>query len=101
MIVGHLKHFDTIVPQILSAVILKELKNTEDIEMQKNAIQKFAKLWKFTGMFQNYRPFANPYKDDYEINLQEGKKFFVLHEMIMFLENKDPNLRLQCKSWLL
>jgi hypothetical protein len=59
-IVNHLLQFDRIVPQIFSAVVMKELES-DSPEIQKKAILKFSKFWKFTSKDnvkdQGYRPF--------------------------------------------
>jgi hypothetical protein len=49
-------------------------------------------FWKFTSnQYPSYKPFET------EIN---GKKYLALHNMINFLEDTDPTLRLSCRSWL-
>ena len=60
--------------------------------MQDRAIKKFTIFWKFTGPhYPSYKPFET------EIS---GKKYLALHNMINFLEDTDPTLRLSCRSWL-
>ena len=56
------------------------------------AIKKFSTFWKYTAYFYpNYMPFKTEIR---------GKKYLALHNMINFLEDPDPTLRLSCRSWL-
>jgi hypothetical protein len=49
-------------------------------------------FWKFTAShYPQYKPFEK------EVS---GKKYLALHNMINFLEDPDPTLRLSCRSWL-
>lgn len=92
-IVGQLREFEKQVPLIFSAVIIDELE-CHDVDRQDQAIKKFAKFWKFTGTKPGelmYQPFTAEFC---------GRKNYVLHKMIQFLESADPTLRLSCRSWL-
>ena len=92
-IVGQLREFERHVPLIFSAVIIDELE-CHDVDRQDEAIKKFAKFWKYTG--------SKPGEPMYQPFTQEfcGRRNYVLHKMIQFLESADPTLRLSCRSWL-
>ena len=91
-IVTHLQRFDQLVPRIFSDVVIEDLQNKKTRLKQERAIKKFTIFWKFTGQYYPaYKPFET------EVS---GKKYLALHNMINFLEDRDPTLRLSCKSWL-
>lgn len=91
-IVRHLKEFDMLVPRIFCDVVIEDLRNKQNREKQDLAIKKFATFWKYTAYFYpNYMPFKTEIR---------GKKYLALHNMINFLEDPDPTLRLSCRSWL-
>lgn len=88
----HLKEFDQFVPKIFSDVVIEDLQNKQNRERQDMAIKKFATFWKYTSnLYPSYMPFKT------EIS---HKKYLALHNMINFLEDPDPTLRLSCRSWL-
>lgn len=91
-IVIHLQKFDQLVPRIFSDVVIEDLQNKETRIKQERAIKKFTVFWKFTAPhYPGYKPFET------EVS---GKKYLALHNMINFLEDPDPTLRLSCRSWL-
>jgi len=61
---------------------------------QNEAIKKFSIFWKLASGYPEYRPFESPSPE------MKGKKYVALHNMINFLEDADPTLRLSCRSWL-
>ena len=90
--------FDQLVPRVFTDVVIEDLQNQdarmkqETTEKQERAIKKFAIFWKFTASeYPKYKPFET------EVT---GKKYLALHNMINFLEDPDPTLRLSCRSWL-
>jgi hypothetical protein len=90
--VTQLREFDKLVPRIFSDVVIEDLQNKQTRVKQGKAIKKFTIFWKFTAPhYPGYKPFET------EIS---GKKYLALHNMINFLEDTDPTLRLSCRSWL-
>lgn len=92
LIVPKLQQFDTLLPRIFSDVVIEDLQNKETRLKQERAIKRFTIFWKFTA--PNY-----PYYKPFETEIS-GKKYLALHNMINFLEDPDPTLRLTCRSWL-
>mmetsp|Transcript_1941 Transcript_1941/g.2806 ORF Transcript_1941/g.2806 Transcript_1941/m.2806 type:complete len:175 (-) Transcript_1941:4115-4639(-) len=91
-IVTHLREFDKLVPRLFSDVVIEELRDKEDRGKQDRAIKKFTTFWRYTApYYPGYKPFEK------EIN---GKKYLAMHNMVNFLEDPDPTLRLSCRSWL-
>ena len=89
-----LQKFDDQVPRIFSDVVIEDLTKKKDSEGQdvNLAIKRFTIFWKFTGQhYPKYMPFKT------EVS---GKMYLALHNMINFLEDPDPTLRLSCRSWL-
>lgn len=71
--------------------MIEDLQNREKGKQEK-AIKKFTIFWKFTERhYPIYKPFVT------EVN---EKKYLAVHNMINFLEDPDPTLRLSCRSWL-
>lgn len=97
-----LKSFDDIVPRIFSDVVVEELAGKPrgqrdgipNKTKQNEAIKKFAIFWKLENSYPKYKPFESGTPE------MNGKKYVALHNMINFLEDADPTLRLTCKSWL-
>jgi len=103
-IVERLKDFDGILPKIFSDVVIEDLQNKNNRERQDKAIKKFAIFWKYTAAsYPSYSPFQQELpdmvfcKDKKKIPM---KKHLALHQIIAFLEDPDPTLRLSCRSWL-
>jgi len=91
-IVTQLKLFDMLVPRIFSDVVIEDMKNKQTREKKNRAIKKFTIFWKFTGQeYPSYKPFEKKISE---------RKYLALHNMINFLEDTDPTLRLSCRSWL-
>lgn len=91
-IVTQLKLFDMLVPRIFSDVVIEDMKNKQTREKKNRAIKKFTIFWKFTGQeYPIYKPFEKKISE---------RKYLALHNMINFLEDTDPTLRLSCRSWL-
>jgi hypothetical protein len=91
-VVINLQKFDELVPRIFSDVVIEDLQNKLTKSNQEKAIKKFTIFWKFTEKhYPSYMPFET------EIS---GKKYLAVHNMINFLEDPDPTLRLSCRSWL-
>lgn len=91
-VVSQLREFDKLVPRIFSDVVIEDLQNKQTRSKQDKAIKKFTTFWKFTAPnYPVYKPFETQIS---------GKKYLALHNMINFLEDPDPTLRLSCRSWL-
>ena len=87
-----LKKFDALLPKIFSEVVTEEL-NSKDGDVKMRAIKKFSIFWKLTANdYPSYKPF-------YEKNT-DLRRYVALHNMLHILDDNDPTLRLQCKSWL-
>lgn len=84
-IVSLIKEFDAILPKMFSDVVTDELVS-KSREQRVRAIHKFSIFWKLTGdAYPQYVAFP------------DGCALF---NMLDFLEDKDPTLRLSSKSWL-
>ena len=57
-------------------------------------MKKFSIFWNLTAFdYPLYRPF-------YEKDTTFNRRYGALHNVLHFLEQSDPTLRLSCKSWL-
>lgn len=92
-IVTLLKKFDALLPAIFSEVVINDLKDKAPREVKERGIKKFSIFWNLTAFdYPNYRPF---YEKD-----TTDRRYGALHNVLHFLEQNDPTLRLSCKSWL-
>lgn len=88
-----LKKFDGLLPAIFSEVVINDLKEKAPRDIKERGIKKFSTFWNLTAFdYPNYRPF-------YEKDTGE-RRFGALHNVLHFLEQNDPTLRLSCRSWL-
>jgi hypothetical protein len=88
-----LKIFDGLLPAIFSEVVINDLKEKAPREVKERGIKKFSIFWNLTAQdYPQYRPF-------YEKDTTE-RRYGALHNVLHFLEQNDPTLRLSCKSWL-
>ena len=115
-IVSLLKRFDLLLPRLFSDVVTQEL-NSRDREVKFFAVEKFNIFWKLTANdYHEYKPFQPEYErsqqslglgydDDYDrladgANMAQERSYVALHQMLMILDDRDPTLRLKCRSWL-
>jgi hypothetical protein len=84
-IVAMLKNFDILMPKLFEEVVMVELLSNQR-EEKVAAISKFSIFWKLTA-------------EDYPryVAFPDG---IVLYNILEYLENKDPTVRLSSKSWI-
>jgi hypothetical protein len=88
-----LKEFDMLLPALFSEVVIDDLKDKARRETKERGIKKFSIFWNLTAHdYPRYRPF---YEKD-----TTDRRYGALHNVLHFLEQNDPTLRLSCKSWL-
>lgn len=92
-IVTLLMKFDRLLPALFSEVVINDLLDKAPRETKERGIKKFSIFWNLTSQFYpQYRPF---YEKD-----TTDRRYGALHNVLHFLEQNDPTLRLSCKSWL-
>lgn len=91
-IVMLLKKFDNYLPAIFSEVVINDLRDKAPREVKEKGIKKFSIFWNLTANDPAYKPF---YEKD-----TTDRRYGALHNVLHFLEQNDPTLRLSCKSWL-
>jgi hypothetical protein len=85
--------FDGLLPALFSEVVINDLLDKAPRETKERGIKKFSIFWNLTSQFYpQYRPF---YEKD-----TTDRRYGALHNVLHFLEQNDPTLRLSCKSWL-
>lgn len=85
--------FDGLLPALFSEVVINDLLDKAPRETKERGIKKFSIFWNLTSQFYpQYRPF---YEKD-----TSDRRYGALHNVLHFLEQNDPTLRLSCKSWL-
>ena len=110
---------DKLMPKIFSEVITADIVSL-DRNVKLRAVTKFSIFWKLTASDLDYKPFE-PITERYanytsESNnsripslyksrsmmdsLDEERAYNALHKMLEILEDKDPTMRLSCRSWL-
>ena len=94
-IVTLLKKFDNLLPALFSEVVINDLKEKASREVKERGIKKFSIFWNLTSLDDKYKPFS--YKDK---TTSTHRRHAALHNVLYFLEQNDPTLRLSCKSWL-
>jgi hypothetical protein len=92
-IVFLLKKFDLNLPAIFSEVVITDLLEKAPREVKERGIKKFSIFWNLTASeYPGYRPFHEKDTSD--------RRYGALHNVLHFLEQNDPTLRLSCRSWL-
>jgi hypothetical protein len=99
--------FDELLPEEFATVVTEELISMPDREKTReelqSAVKKFAIFWKLTESHKEYTAFLPIYERVsgmvHDV-MKDRRSYTALHEMLMILQNSDPTLRLECRSWL-